>query len=28
MMVRLLGAGPILPKLSGDEVLYWRSDFF
>ena len=28
MMVRMLSAAPILPPLSGDDVLYWRSDVF
>ncbi len=28
MMVRSLGATLIQPRLSGDDVLYWRSDMF
>ena len=28
MMVRMLGAAPTLPRLSADDVLYWRSDVF
>lgn len=28
MMVRMLGAAPMLPRLSADDVLFWRSDIF
>jgi GNAT superfamily N-acetyltransferase len=28
MLVRMLGAAPMLPRLSVDDVLYWRSDVF
>jgi GNAT superfamily N-acetyltransferase len=28
MMVRMLGAAGTLPRLSADDVLYWRSDVF
>ena len=28
MMVRMLSAAATLPRLSGDDVLYWRSDLF
>lgn len=28
MMVRMLSAAPTLPRLSADDVLYWRSDVF
>jgi hypothetical protein len=27
-MVRSLGAKAVQPRLSGDDVLYWRSDIF
>jgi predicted N-acetyltransferase YhbS len=28
LMVRSLGSRAVLPRLSGDDVLYWRSDIF
>jgi len=28
MMMRSLGATEVQPRLSGDDVLYWRSDIF
>jgi GNAT superfamily N-acetyltransferase len=28
LMVRSLGSGVVQPRLSGDDVLYWRSDLF
>src|SRR5204863_833640 len=28
MMVRFLGSPVVRPRLSGDDVLYWRSDIF
>ena len=28
IMVRLLGSTVVLPRLSGDDVLYWRGDIF
>lgn len=28
MMVRMLSAAAMLPRLSGDDVLYWRNDVF
>jgi len=28
MMVRPLGTTVVQPRLSGDDVLYWRSDIF
>jgi hypothetical protein len=28
LMVRSLGSMVVQPRLSGDDVLYWRSDIF
>jgi hypothetical protein len=28
MLVRCLGSTLVQPRLSGDDVLYWRSDIF
>jgi len=28
LMVRSLGSMAVQPRLSGDDVLYWRSDIF